>query len=82
MFNPKMVVVGGGLSASGDVLLKPAEREMRARLLPLLAEAVSLRRTELGGEAAVVGAALRAWSSLSPAVVGRSEEMARRGIET
>ena len=81
MFNPEMVVVGGGLSVAGDVLLGPAEREMRARLLPLMGESVSLRRTELGAEAAVVGAALWAWRSLSPAVAGRSGEMPRRGIE-
>ncbi len=82
MFDPEMVVVGGGLSAAGDVLLKPAEREMRARLLPLLAESVSLRRTDLGAQAAVVGAALRAWSSLFPAITRRSEEAPRHGIET
>lgn len=66
VLNPEVVVVGGGLSAAGDALLGPAEREMRGRLLPLLAESVSLQRTELGERAAVVGVALWAWGRLPP----------------
>jgi glucokinase len=79
LFNPQVVVFGGGLSEAGDLLLGPADREMRNRILPLVAESLSLRLAKLGGHAAVVGVALWAWRDfgLSP-----DPTEAERSVET
>ena len=33
IFNPEVVVIGGGVIAAGELLLEPAREEMRARAL-------------------------------------------------
>ena len=34
IFEPEVIVIGGGVIAAGDLLLEPARRELRARALP------------------------------------------------
>jgi len=50
--DPELVVIGGGYSAAGDVLLDPLRRELEKRCLTV----PNLVRSELGGEAPVYGA--------------------------
>ena len=57
IFNPEMIVVGGGLSKMGDLLLAPARRVVRERAFPLLAQAVRIVPAQLGDDAGVFGAA-------------------------
>jgi glucokinase len=59
VFEPEVIVLGGGVMAVGDLLLEPAREELAARALE------PMRRTplvpaELGGEAGVIGAATMA----------------------
>jgi glucokinase len=61
ILDPEVIVVGGGVSESGDLLLDPARRQLAAsvtgadrRPLPKVLAA------ELGNEAGVVGAAMLA----------------------
>jgi glucokinase len=60
-FDPERVVVGGGVSAVGDLLLEPARRALLDSLQATShRELPSLAATRFGPEAGAVGAALRA----------------------
>jgi glucokinase len=60
IFNPDAFVIGGGVSAAGDLLLGPAIQEYRARALPPNAEA-DVVLALLGPRAGAIGAGLLAW---------------------
>lgn len=57
IFNPEMIIVGGGMSKMGDLLLAPARRVVRERAFPLSARAVRIVSGQLGDNAGVLGAA-------------------------
>ena len=57
IFNPEMIVVGGGVSKMGDLLLEPARQVVAERAFELPAEAVHIVTAELGDDAGVLGAA-------------------------
>jgi len=59
VFDPDVFVIGGGVSAAGELLIGPAREELRARALPPMNKA-SLKLAELGPEAGLVGAAAMA----------------------
>ena len=58
IFNPEMIIVGGGLSKMGELLLRPARQVVRKRAFPLCAGAVRIVVTKLGDDAGVLGAAI------------------------
>jgi glucokinase len=58
--DPDVVVIGGGLVDAGDVWWEPMETALRAELIDIVRE-VPVKPAELGGTAALVGAAHRAW---------------------
>lgn len=60
IFNPQLVVVGGGVMAAGDLLLEPARAEMSARALGPGREEVRIVPAALGVEAGMIGAAILA----------------------
>lgn len=66
LVDPDVVVVGGGLADSGEVWWEPMESAVRSELIDLVAD-VPVKRAELGGKAAIVGAAHTAWSRLAAA---------------
>jgi glucokinase len=55
-FNPELVVIGGGVSGSGDALLAPARKAMVERGMPRPVSRVALRQAELGTDGAAIGA--------------------------
>jgi predicted NBD/HSP70 family sugar kinase len=55
-FNPELVVVGGKLSAAGDVLLDPLREAVHRYAIPSAAEDVRITRGVLGDRAEVLGA--------------------------
>ncbi len=57
---PELIVIGGGLSGAGDVLLAPLRREVAARVTPPQRQPRLVRAT-LGDQAGLLGAALLAW---------------------
>jgi glucokinase len=59
-FDPDAVVIGGGVSAAGDLLLGPAEDAARRLSLPGVGTAAKIRIAKYGNEAGVRGAALLA----------------------
>jgi glucokinase len=58
IFNPEIIVVGGGMSKMGDLLLGPAREMVTARAFSLCAEGVRIVAAKLGDEVGLVGAAL------------------------
>ncbi len=64
IFNPQVVVVGGGVMAAGELLLGPARREVAARALPPSRDEVEIVPAALGVEAGMVGAAALAFDGL------------------
>jgi len=58
IFNPEMIIVGGGMSKMGDLLLNPARQVVRERTFQLSAQAVRIVLTQLGDNAGVLGAAI------------------------
>jgi len=59
IFEPEVIVVGGGVMAAGELLLEPARRELRARALPPM-NGARVAAAELGDDAGMVGAATMA----------------------
>jgi glucokinase len=57
IFNPEMVVVGGGLLKLGEVLLGPAREMVSARAYPEAARAARIVTAGLGGDSGLLGAA-------------------------
>ena len=57
IFNPQAVVVGGGISAAGELILSPARDEARRRALPAPLHEATIAPARLGNTAGVLGAA-------------------------
>src|SRR4051812_23782916 len=58
IFNPELVVVGGGFGAAGELVLEPARAIVAEQALPTSREVVRIVSAELGPEAGLVGAGL------------------------
>ncbi len=56
VFEPDLVVLGGGVTRSGDALLDPVRSAVLAAAMPPAARAVRIRLSALGDEVGVVGA--------------------------
>ncbi|HWD69639.1 MAG TPA: ROK family protein [Solirubrobacteraceae bacterium] len=65
IFNPEMVVVGGGVMGAGEMLLEPARAEVQKRALPPSRDNVLIVAAEFGAEAGMVGAAALALDGLA-----------------
>ena len=61
IFNPELIVIGGGLSKMGDMLLEPARKVVKERALQLPARTVRIVRARLGSNAGIAGAAAYAF---------------------
>jgi glucokinase len=53
-----VIVIGGGVSGAGELVLAPARRVVAARALAMPAEHVSIRAARFGAEAGMLGAAV------------------------
>jgi glucokinase len=60
IFNPEVAVIGGGVSAAGELLLEPARAVVRERALAPGRDVVEIKPAAFGAEAGLVGAALAA----------------------
>jgi glucokinase len=60
IFNPEVVVVGGGAIAAGELLLAPARKVVARRALPINREDVRLAPARFGAESGMLGAACMA----------------------
>jgi glucokinase len=64
VFNPEVVVIGGGALAAGELLLDPAREVVAEHALPPVREMVSIVPAAFGDESGMLGAALLALDSL------------------
>jgi len=67
IFNPELIVIGGGLSKMGDMLLRPARRVLKERAFQLPADTVRVVRARLGSNAGIIGAAAYVFAQCSAA---------------
>jgi glucokinase len=65
IFNPELVVIGGGFAAAGDFILDPAREIVAREGLAGAGERVRIVRAELGTAAGLIGAGLVAFDALS-----------------
>lgn len=63
--DPEMIVLGGIVQASGDLLLEPVRNECARRMSPLMYRNVRIELAALGVDAPAIGAARRAFSQPS-----------------
>ena len=60
--SPETIVLFGGLTKAGDLLLKPTRKHMEANLLPIFQNKVKLKLSELKeADAAILGASALVW---------------------
>ena len=64
IFNPQVVVIGGGVIAAGELLLAPARAVVAERALPPSRDEVRIVAAHFGVEAGMVGAAALAFDGL------------------
>ena len=64
IFNPEVVVIGGGVMGAGELLLAAARAEMLARALPPSRDIVEIVPAAFGVEAGMIGAAALAFDGL------------------
>lgn len=60
MYNPEIIIIGGGMSKAGDRLLKKTREVIKNHALKISAEACSIVPAELGDSAGMIGAAFYA----------------------
>ena len=65
IFNPEVVVIGGGVIAAGELLLAPARAEVARRVLAPSRDAARIVAARFGVEAGMVGAAALAFDGLA-----------------
>ena len=66
IFDPELIVIGGGAAAAGDLLFEPARRVLAARALPPARDRVRVVPAALGPDAGFIGAAALALTELLP----------------
>jgi glucokinase len=66
IFDPDVIVIGGGASVAGDLLLDPAREQLRRRALPPMNETPVVLAT-MGPDAGMIGAAAMAMAELEAA---------------
>lgn len=64
IFDPEVIVIGGGAMAAGELLLGPAREELRRRALPPGRDLVRVVEAKFGPDAGMLGAAVLAFDGL------------------
>ncbi len=64
IFNPELIVIGGGFAAAGDFVLDPAREILRREALVRAGYRVPIVRAELGTAAGLIGAGLVAFDAV------------------
>jgi glucokinase len=64
IFNPEVIVLGGGFGEAGDLLFEPAREVVAREALSPAAELVRIVPAQLGSEAGLIGAGLIAFEAL------------------
>ncbi len=67
VFDPQMIVIGGGVSELGELLLAPAREHVHKVAMPPGRDRVQIVSAKLGNRAGLVGAALVGWGVIEGA---------------
>lgn len=57
IFNPELILIGGGVSQQEDLLLKPLKTRVLSGAMPRFTENLRIERATLGNDAGLIGAA-------------------------
>ena len=58
LLNPEKIIIGGGVAGAGDILIKPIEKALKERAMPISGNSVEIVPAQLGNTAGVIGASL------------------------
>ena len=56
IFNPQLILIGGGVSAQQALLIDPLAEKVRASVMPAFAEGLEVKAAALQNDAGLVGA--------------------------
>ena len=56
IFNPQLILIGGGVSAQQELLIDPLAEKVRASVMPAFAEGLELKSAALQNDAGLAGA--------------------------
>ena len=56
LFNPRLILIGGGVSSQQELLIDPLAAQVKARVMPAFAEGLEVRPAALANDAGLVGA--------------------------
>ena len=56
IFNPQLILIGGGVSAQQELLIEPLAKKVKASVMPAFAEGLEVRAAQLHNDAGMVGA--------------------------
>ena len=56
LFNPQLILIGGGVSSQQALLIEPLARQVKARVMPAFAQGLDIRPAALANDAGLVGA--------------------------
>ena len=65
LFDPEIVILGGGMAGAADLYLESLKQAMFERAQPLSAKLVKIKVSRLGSKANLLGCARLAWQSLT-----------------
>jgi glucokinase len=77
VFEPELVVLGGGVTRAGDMLIEPVRRTALARAMPPAAAAARVELSRHGPHVGVLGAAAVAFGAASPPTPSTVEHEAK-----
>lgn len=63
IFNPQMIIIGGGLTGLGEILIAPGRKMVAERAFSISSRNIKIVKAELGSEAGVYGAAAFAYDN-------------------
>jgi len=73
LFNPGMVIIGGGVSQMGDIILEPIRQVVNRRSLPAATRVVRITTAMLGRRSSSIGAVIQALTIALHQITDRKE---------
>jgi len=73
LFNPGMVIIGGGVSQNGDIILDPIRQVVNRRSLPAATRVVRITTAMLGRRSSSIGAVIQALTLALYQITDRKE---------
>jgi glucokinase-like ROK family protein len=73
LFNPGMIIIGGGVAQTGDILLEPIRQAVQRRSLPAATRVVRITTAMLGRRSSSLGAVIQALTIALHQVADRKE---------